>query len=117
MGQSTDAYIFYGIEFDPDEMNGEETKRFFRDLQEEKYDFHDHDPVVIHSHCSGECPIYFVCIRWSFYRAIRGFSTKFDPKDLADLDHKWMDDTLKQFCEKHGLEYSQPQWTLASDWT
>lgn len=109
MGQSTDAYLFYGIDFGEDHAD----KMFELMMEHGPY---DHGHVVVSKHCSDSAPMFFVCIRWSYYRAYRGYPEEFDPAGLVKLDREWMNTTLRRFCEDHGLPYEEPQWLLASYW-
>jgi hypothetical protein len=105
MGQSTDAYLAYGI--DIGELEGEH-----------QYDLPSHydnkGPVGMVLHCSDNCPMGIIALSCTVQRAWRGDPLSVDMSKLAIGPAA--DKLLKEFCEEHKLEYKQPGWLLFSYW-
>ena len=138
MGQSTDANLYYGIQFDEDfpppgkeedldweefyamrmglppieAPYGNETKEMYSKYWELKRKLVENSVCKIGMHCSCDYPMYYVCIGKSETRASRGY-----PKVIKNLEVEpnW-DNTLREFCGLMGLKYEQPQWWLSSMW-
>lgn len=112
MGVSTDAILFYGIEFDEDELdtdeNGELIEGDFLDYLEEKLEGID---IEIGTHCSYSDPIYYLYTKR--YLACRGYPERI-PRNIPTKD-KW-DYRIKEACERLGMEYIKPEWLLCSLW-
>ncbi len=92
----------------------EETSEQFHECWETKKKFIEELPIMIDSHCSLDCSIYFICIRESHHVAHRGYPEKLGDTIIKNLG--W-DTTLHEYCEKLGIEWQKPQWELASMWT
>jgi hypothetical protein len=146
MGQSTDAYLFFGFDFhdgessdddlwydaadillnDWDEeyavrrgtprptMAYEENKDAHRAFWDAKNKLVEESGCTINTHCSGEYPVFFVCITESYLRASRGYPTEV-PEGHTVPAEGWVD-KLKAFCEVMGITWREPKWYLASYW-
>lgn len=106
MGQSTDALLFYGWDYE----EGEEPEGLPDMWERADKEF----GIEISSHCSGDCPMYLVAAK--LIRAWRG-----DPKrnvlvEATATDTGEMQTRLRNFCAAMGIEYKEPSWILASDW-
>jgi hypothetical protein len=65
------------------------------------------------THCSGECPMYYVAVTESETKAYRG-----SPEVIKNLDItlEWVE-SLTNYCRKMGIEIDrEPKWWLVSDW-
>ena len=69
---------------------------------------------MIGSHCSGDYPVYFVCIAESHLSANRGCPTEVPDGHTVPVD-AWNDE-LKVFCEVMNIKWREPKWLLASYW-
>ena len=137
MGQSTDAILFYGFhaeEGDWDEIIGDdwedayaakkgdpepgvpydtaENKKLHSDFWNRKSKLVDAEPCEVGTHCSGDFPMPFVCVKASKTRACRGY-----PEEIKSLDvgEDWKA-ILMAFCELLGIPWQEPKWWLVSDW-
>jgi hypothetical protein len=142
MGQSTDAILFWGFHADEGEWDefigdeegdsnweaayaakkGEPAPAVEYDTEENKALHSAHwerehkliaaEPCEVDSHCSGDCPMPFVCVKASKTTAWRG-----DPKEIASLavGPTW-ESELRGFCALMGIPWQEPKWWLASDW-
>lgn len=72
-------------------------------------------PVEVLTHCSGECPMPYVCVKEARIVSARGDMTEVFPLDV-DPQWKW---SLLEFCEEMGIDVSEkePAWWLVSNWT
>ncbi len=149
MGQSTDAYLFYGFEFhdaesgddgmwydDADTVLGgendweheyairkgapkpavpyEQDKEAHQNFGTASRKATEASGCTIDSHCSGDYPVYFVCIRESYLSAWRGNPTEV-PEGHTIPPVEWAD-LLHDFCVTMGIEWRDPKWLLASYW-
>jgi hypothetical protein len=139
MGQSTDAYLFWGFsgegeeegeswiaeEFERDWESAYAAKRGLVEPTSSDFDSPEWKaywrqqreliaacPCEIGSHCSSSYPIEFACITASFATARRG-----DPQEITSIEvgPGWRDE-LMAFCELMGIPWQEPKWWLASNW-
>ena len=120
MGQSTDAYLVYGIEIEEDS----DSHSICEALQDERYKEHSEATkelgVEVISHRSSDCPLYLVVSKklknWSW----RGFPRKLDLAALqlvVDEDSS-IRDNIDKFCERFEIVNDKKySWILCSDWS
>ena len=124
MGQSTDAYLFYGIESGEeytDKREMLETLGLLGEDDGEDGDYFDHDAWLPEgmkgeSHWllnvdAGDYAIPIICIEDTFMMAYRGSVHKFD--ELPEVDEE-LKKTLTEYAEKLG--WDPPSWMIASMW-
>lgn len=141
MGQSTDAYLVYGIDLDePDAYNedGEfyEFWKLFEEAEDDPWEvisnlsgieyvsgtdsydrrseFRQNFGVEIETHCYHEYPMYLAIIPNAGFSAARGDVTEIDPADMV-ITQGQLDD-FKAGLEKLKIPYSEPKWMLVSYW-
>lgn len=70
------------------------------------------------SHCSGDYPMYFLAVRGSDKKARRGFPTALCFQNLGsdEFQSNGSIDALRSFCERHSIEWQEPQWYIFSMW-
>jgi hypothetical protein len=116
MGQSTDAYLFYGISADDEE----DIDDIIKTLGFEPGECNDSfealnqflpDGLEQENHCSCDCPIPAICIASTKKWAWRGNPTRFDELPPVDEDLKRI---LTEYAEKLG--WPAPSWMIASMW-
>lgn len=131
MGQSTDAYLFYGYAWseehrlfgDPDyDEDEDEFDREWTASESGKEEF----GVEINSHCSGDYPIPLIHISESMTRAWRGDPKEVDVAAIATAPLDEWNARLAAFVEKHGISLEStdkydpapkgPGWFIASYW-
>lgn len=137
MGQSTDAYLYYGMELGEsqfwldDEVPGLEeeelddySKVYYTRVHghppesySDEWKWVEAQPIEIRSHCSCDYPMYFVHVKRLFVQAWRG-----DPKRI-DLDYLTTvtledADLLRIFCATMNIPWDMDNvgWRLASMW-
>jgi hypothetical protein len=139
MGVSTDAILFYGLEFGEEDPFGDGEERYEAEEAWNK----EHGPkrpdsddyqgaeweawrkerdawnktgVGINAgrHCSGEYPMYYIALKAHEYTAWRGTAIKIDPAKLEPTQEQ--EDALQEFCEKHNIKCENPGWFLVSYW-
>jgi hypothetical protein len=148
MGQSTDAILFYGIDYgedlDLDTLIAESGLKMedpaFKDLYalkvgivapkvewsenpevktayisywNQKREASEKAKCELSSHCSDECPMYFVYVKTAYQRAHRGYPVEIET--LMVVKPEWREE-LKEYCELTGLPFKEPKWHLASYW-
>ena len=120
MGQSTNAYLYYGFDFLGEDIEYEdesiEDELMYRINDGEFYDLTRGLDIDVDNHCSTSCPTWFICIESTKIIAHRGYPKDVDVKSLFEIETSIHDDLLKDFCEKHRIPYQQPGWHLASFW-
>jgi hypothetical protein len=122
MGISTDAYLYYGIDFatdsgpNPPWMLSEDSQFYgwdewkYSPLEQAKKERLDELGIDIDSHQHCEHPVYFIHTEESMFMAWRGY-----PKDTTDRQAgDNADARLKEACEIIGINFVQPKWILAS---
>ncbi len=141
MGQSTDAYLVYGIDLgEPDTFNEEGEFYEFWDLFDQaendpwevihnlsgieyipgngsgslRDEFRENFGVEIETHCHHEYPMYLAIIPGAGFSAGRGYVTEIDPADMVITQEKL--DDFKAGLEKLKIPYSEPKWMLVSYW-
>ena len=112
MGQSTNAYLFYGIELGDD----------LSDFLQEEDDTHGEveqllekagiNGIQVGSHCSGDYPIYYLYTQ--SYMAWRGYSKEVDPASLVVSEEET--EKLKKAMLVLKRDPVEPKWILASYW-
>ncbi|MFA5025081.1 MAG: hypothetical protein WC503_01040 [Candidatus Shapirobacteria bacterium] len=141
MGQSTDAYLYYGIQleegyelpwqkeideelywedfyanemgvFHPIEEYDENTKSIYKEYWDKKRVLIKECKCEVDSHCSCDYPIYYVCIKESVKHASRGCPTIVESLDVGE---NW-NSLLEDFCKIMELPYEEPKWWLSSMW-
>ena len=71
-------------------------------------------PVEVIWHCSGEYPMYFLALRGTERKAFRGTPVAVGiPRQPTKKELK----AMAEFCEKHGIEWQNPQWHIFSMWS
>jgi hypothetical protein len=119
MGQSTNAYLFYGIESDDEHTDRREVLETLGLLEkgdDEDDDYYDMDgwlPEGIKgdSHCSGEYSIPLICIEETYMSAWRGYPQRFDKLPEVDEEKAKL---LAEYAEKLG--WAPPSWMIVSWW-
>lgn len=72
--------------------------------------------ISLIEHCSGEYPMYFLAARGSNKRAHRGHPTSVSPEDLNGRRFDECVAQMKLFCERHDIEWQEPEWHIFSMW-
>lgn len=118
MGVSTNAYLFYGYHLPEDFEPPEEATELWE------------GDVLMGSHCSMDCPMWYVYIKGSETRAWRGEPQPVNVRDMAYKAYPsddW-DNKIRSFAVKYGLpvpgenidldggQASDLGWWLASYW-
>lgn len=69
-------------------------------------------------HCSADFTMYFLAVRGSSKRAKRGYPVALDADSLkTDLfPCNGSIDAMNVFCQRHGIEWKDPQWHIFSMW-
>lgn len=134
MGTSTDAIFYFGVDL------GEETPWIDEENEDDEHDGIDYDdwlvslvgfpqwspgdedywsrrreveatiPIEIHTHCSYDYPLHFVCICGTRSLACRGESLKVDttPPSEEQIER------AQEFCKEHGIPFDGPCWQIVS---
>jgi hypothetical protein len=137
MGLSSDAILFYGLELGEDspfigqdvddietswnnehgcpeppdskDYRGAEWKAWRKEKDEwEKTG----NGIRVGCHCCDGDPIEYVTLMAHEYTAFRGHAEKVDPAKLEPTQEQ--KDSLLEFCEKYGIDCSEPGWFLVS---
>lgn len=115
MGQSTDAYLFYGISADDLEDMDDILKTLgYPDEGGDSFNALNAflpDGLEQENHCSCDYPIPAICIASTKKWAWRGNPTRFD--ELPPVDEK-LKQTLTEYAEKLG--WDPPSWMIVSMW-
>lgn len=115
MGQSTDAYLFYGISADDTEDMDDilKTLGFEPDGGDSFEALNTFLPEGLEqeNHCSCDYPIVAICIASTKKWAWRGNPTRFNK--LPEVDEK-LKQTLTEYAKKLG--WPPPSWIIASMW-
>lgn len=90
-----------------------QTKPLFTKYWEEKRNINKQCGIGVHAYCSGDYPMYFVCIEETRYVAYRGDAVEI-PIAMTNWP-KW-DAKLKAYCELMHLPFKDPKWLLVSYW-
>lgn len=120
MGVSTDAILAYGIELPEDfverydeEMHTKETNL----LGWMAYMGKAVDGCQLVTHQSDEFPMHVLAFEGSAIEASRGNPQKIAPPELISLAERSVaNKKLREFCDKHGVPWSEPAWLLFSYW-
>jgi hypothetical protein len=131
MGTSTDAIVAFGFNLGEEwpealKVGGEECTDFedwisehlgLGDWQQDGYFARKREavrafPVDIITHCSYDCPNYFIAVRGTEQRAHRGYPKKLE---LSAID-ECMITALRQFCGQNEIPWEQPAWHTFSLW-
>lgn len=79
-----------------------------------------HQGVVLDTHCSGSCPMYYIAIEEAGATANRGCPVEFEPEEFQipeETRDAW-DERLRAFCENAGIEPPEKfSWVLVSYWS
>lgn len=132
MGTSTNAILFYGIGYT------QEDQRLEPPGLEEDYDSYEWDyawaelngvdpndyearkkaaaeaAVEVGSHCYIDASMLYVALQGTVQMAWRGSVVNADV--TLSCSKEEADEKIKNFCEKMGLEYTEPAWRLVSYW-
>lgn len=120
---STNAILFYGYHWDGDppwsDPGEDEDDGDYEDRYEDGEDDSDDDEPPdafgcgFGTHCSYECPMYYLAVRSSEQEAYRG-----NPVKVKTETGKEWDARLAKALKKYGIEPPQknPQWWLVSLW-
>ncbi|MDB4330238.1 hypothetical protein N9948_00735 [bacterium] len=94
-----------------------EAEKKWREDREKKSDILKIPTCEVNSHCHGECPMPYICVKESHTSASRGYPETIDAKVMTDPDKlaEW-DQELKAFCDFMDIKFEQPKWMLASMW-
>lgn len=128
MGFSSDGLLVYGIDFGdlhPITTKFTATGEVDYDCGDEDEDddaYFDFDDFVVEKfggpiniglvmHCSYEAPMYILGIKSSFSFASRGYPERLGSQVVADPTWR---ETLKGFCDRFDIPFSEPEWLLAS---
>ncbi len=120
MSVSTDAILFYGYTFDPEDDDTGEAVTAVVEKADEDYDWSktigNAYGVILGRHGSAEYPMPYLAIEESETQAARGYPERIDPHALA-----WgrgLDERLRAAAEAYGLsiEGKEPSWWLVSYW-
>lgn len=139
MGVSTDAIIAFGFdlgedlpdawaeieEFDFDELRADELglqKPEHRDYKKDWPEYWKKKTAILPTHaadliyhCSGEYPMHFLAVNGTNIRASRG-SPEALPSDLMTSLAPKKIAALREFCQRHNIEWQEPAWYLFSYW-
>lgn len=69
-------------------------------------------PVEVITHCSYDYPMYFLAVRGTESRAWRGHPQAVTTGEVAPEKVA----AMREFCEKHGIEWKEPRWHIFSLW-
>lgn len=69
-------------------------------------------PLTLICHCSYDYPMYFLAVNGTETRAYRGTPK---PAKRADITAEQIA-ALREFCQKWGFEWSEPDWCIFSMW-
>ena len=120
MGQSTDAYLFYGISADDTEDVADIAKALGEkiddelDLPSDSFEALNTflpEGLEQENHCSCDYPIHAICIASTKKWAWRGNPTRFDELSEVDENLKMI---LTEYAEKLG--WPAPSWMIVSMW-
>lgn len=140
MGQSTNAYLAFGIDLGEDVewpnalSDGEDypdldayiakkaglvepTNTRYQDPEWHAYFLAKEAaakafPLELESHCSGDYPMWVLCLRNTLQMASRGETVAVKMREIHPDEIALM----KAFCEEHGLAWSEPDWLIFSYW-
>ena len=125
MTVSTDAYLVFGIQLgDAEDITSDVIQKRYD--EEDPGDYLPYLPEVVDEilgkqhavmmklHCSCDYMMYTLVVKDSVKYASRGSPVEVSPADLAPRP-EW-EETLKDACEKLGLEFEPPKWWLQSLW-
>ena len=130
MGQSTDAFLAFGIDLG-DEVewpayltDGDEDSDYpdlavylgkkaglADDAYAEQWALERAYPLDLVRHCSGDYPMWFLALRDTVVRASSGDPKPAAMREITDEDRA----LIKAFCEEHGLAWEEPDWMIFSD--
>ena len=120
MGQSTDAYLVYGIEVEEDSYS----HAICEALQDERYKEHSEATrefgVEAISHCSHDYPMYIIVSTKLANCAYRGHPKKLDIAALQLVvdEDSYIRDNIDKFFERFGIVNDKKySWILCSDWS
>lgn len=129
MGQSTDAYLFYGFNLYDEEEAGEVPwgEEAYNKVMPDHIDKEGEWPLVmirhytgkdlpdhikVDYHCCHNAKVWYVCVNKAFHVASRGYAVELSDEELKP-DPYWYRQ-LKQFCEEAKIPWKEPGWVLAS---
>lgn len=67
-------------------------------------------PLDMQTHCSGECPMYFLCVSGTKVMAYRGDAVSVSTPEVAPERIA----AMREFCDKYGIEWQEPSWQIFS---
>lgn len=122
MGVSTDAILAFG--FDIGESWEDSFETFFGEAflgDDNEVDMHELDseleaegaPIELVQHCHVDNPMWVVAVRGTVTTAWRGY-----PKRIEGLtvDAEKVE-AAKEYAQKRGWTWQEPQWLLVSNWS
>lgn len=122
MGQSTDAYLFFGVTDtecgDWDYSIKEIAKAIGLELDESDYDALTNglpEGLSHGTHCHIDAPMHMIYIDVTYKNAWRGSPTRFDYLPDMQEDFPELIQVLKEYAKKLGWE--APSWMIASNWS
>lgn len=105
MGMSTDAIALFGWTYEW--IDDEVLKQKLHDIFEDRYG-EPFEGVTVGKHCCCSEPYFFIAANTE--RCWRGGVTSLQPLLSADIAE--MTQVLKDFCEKHGIEFQEPGFKM-----
>ena len=140
MSVSTDAILFFGIEFGEDCQISLDDGEYWDDLGDKWEKRHIQRPTIsgysgpewdewrakqkefrtsgigIYTgrHCSSDYPMYYVSLEAHRQSNPRGYVTEIDSSKMTPTQEQL--DALTQFCEEHSIPWKTPGWKLVSYW-
>lgn len=85
-------------------------KQKHKDFWQAKRDAEERSGVLLVSHCRDGYPMWILGIKASWKLEHRGGVTELG--QTIEAEPEWRD-TLKAFCDKAGIPFTEPQWLLA----
>lgn len=85
----------------------------------------EHPDISVGTHCSGECPMPYICIADTEQTARRGYPEAVNVAKVSETNKAWWNAALSDFIETMEIDLSAPEygeapqgpgWFLVSDW-
>jgi hypothetical protein len=138
MSTSTDAILFYGIQYEDgteftwyeqyDSVDEWYAEKMGLPVPRGEYDEREYEKylkarrpilakmgVEVGYHCSAEYPMTYIAITGTETIASRGYPEEIDPKKMIEPPPDQIQ-KLRDFIELAGLEWAEPRWWLVSYW-
>jgi hypothetical protein len=105
MGMSTDAILFYGIALPEGDEASEVVERIF----DTKFGSPSEDGIIVGQHCCSNEPMFYIAaaelICWRGH--VQDASEFVARHNTAEMNEK-----IKDFCAREGIEHAEPRWNL-----